>query len=135
MLQAMNTGHDGSMTTVHANSARDAISRLEQMVAMMGVEMPIHTIRAQIASGLHFVLQLSRLSDGRRRVVSVSEITGMEGNVLTMQDIFVFRKEGRGADGKVLGRFVPTGIRPKCMDHLLGAGIDLDPDFLRPEEA
>ncbi|MBS8225602.1 CpaF family protein [Vannielia litorea] len=135
MLQAMNTGHDGSMTTVHANSARDAIGRLEQMVTMMGVEMPITTIRAQIASGVHFVVQLTRLSDGKRRVMSISEITGMEGDVLAMQDIFVFRKEGRGENGEVLGRFVPTGIRPRCMDQFLAAGVDLDVDFLRPERS
>ncbi|MDQ2089689.1 CpaF family protein [Marimonas arenosa] len=134
MLQAMNTGHDGSMTTVHANSARDAISRLEQMVTMMGIEFPLSTIRAQIASGLHFVVQLTRLSDGKRRVVSVSEITGMEGEVLSMQDIFVFRREGRAETGEVLGRFMPTGVRPKCMDRLLAAGIDLDPRAFRPSE-
>ena len=135
MLQAMNTGHDGSMTTVHANSARDAISRLEQMVTMMGIEFPLSTIRAQIASGLHFVVQLTRLSDGKRRVVSVSEITGMEGEVLSMQDIFVYRREGRTEAGEVLGRFMPTGIRPKCMDQLLAAGVDLDPSAFRRTES
>ncbi|SFM36702.1 CpaF family protein [Shimia aestuarii] len=134
MLQAMNTGHDGSMTTVHANSARDAISRLEQMVTMMGVDFPIGTIRAQIASGLHFVVQLSRLSDGKRRVMSISEITGMEGDVLSMQDVFVFRREGRSETGEVLGRFIPTGVRPRCMDRLLAAGINLDPQAFRATE-
>ena len=134
MLQAMNTGHDGSMTTVHANSARDAISRLEQMVTMMGIEFPLSTIRAQIASGLHFVVQLTRLSDGKRRVVSVSEITGMEGDVLSMQDIFVYRREGRSETGEVLGRFIPTGVRPRCMDQLLAAGVDLDPRAFRRTE-
>ena len=135
MLQAMNTGHDGSMTTVHANSARDAISRLEQMVTMMGIEFPLSTIRAQIASGLHFVVQLTRLSDGKRRVVSVSEITGMEGEVLSMQDIFVYRREGRTEAGEVLGRFMPTGIRPKCMDQLLAAGVDLGRSAFRRTES
>ena len=125
MLQAMNTGHDGSMTTVHANSARDALGRVEQMVTMMGMEMPLGAIRTQIASGLHFVVQLARLSDGRRRVVSVSEITGMEGEVVTMQDIFVFHRTGVSEDGEVLGEFKPTGIRPRHWDHLVAAGIDV----------
>lgn len=127
MLQAMNTGHDGSMTTVHANTARDALGRLEQMVTMMQADMPISAVRAQIASGLHFVVQLSRLSDGRRRVMSVSEITGMEGDVITMQDIFIFRKNGKAEDGTVLGEFIPTGIRPQSADELIAAGVDLDP--------
>jgi pilus assembly protein CpaF len=126
MLQAMNTGHDGSMTTVHANTARDALGRLEQMVTMMGVDFPLSAIRSQIASGIHFVVQLSRLADGRRKVMSVSEITGMEGNVITMQDIFIFRKKGRSESGEVLGDFVPTGIRPRCADQLAAAGVDLD---------
>ncbi|GGL58198.1 CpaF family protein [Wenxinia marina] len=126
MLQAMNTGHDGSMTTVHANTARDALGRIEQMVTMTGIDFPMSAVRAQIASGLHFILQLNRLADGRRRTMSISEITGMEGNVISMQDIFVFRKRGRGEDGEVLGDFVPTGIRPRCADQLLAAGVSLD---------
>ncbi|MDU8946031.1 CpaF family protein [Ovoidimarina sediminis] len=125
MLQAMNTGHDGSMTTVHANSARDALGRLEQMVTMMGIDMPLGAIRTQIASGLHFVVQLARLSDGRRRVVSISEITGMEGDVVTMQDIFIFHRTGMSDDGEVLGEFKPTGIRPRHWDHLVAAGVDV----------
>jgi pilus assembly protein CpaF len=125
MLQAMNTGHDGSMTTIHANTARDALSRLEQMVAMIGGEVPLQAVRRQIASGLQIVLQLSRLADGRRRIMSISEITGMEGDVITMQDIFVFRKRGRSEDGEVLGEFVPTGIRPKCMELLAAAGVSM----------
>jgi len=131
MLQAMNTGHDGSMTTVHANSARDALGRLEQMVTMMGVEFPISAIRAQIASGLQFVVHLSRLADGSRRVTSISEITGMEGSVITMQDIFVFQKTGRSESGAVIGEFVPTGIRPKCFEQLMACGVDLDPQTFR----
>ncbi len=131
MLQAMNTGHDGSMTTVHANSARDALGRLEQMVTMMGIEFPVSAIRAQIASGLQFVVHLSRLADGTRRVMSISEITGMEGQVISMQDIFVFQKLGRSEKGEVLGQFVPTGIRPKCMDQLIAAGVELDPATFR----
>ena len=125
MLQAMNTGHDGSMTTIHANTARDALSRLEQMVAMIGGEVPLQAVRRQIASGLQIVLQLSRLADGRRRIMSISEITGMEGDVISMQDIFVFRKRGRSETGDVLGEFVPTGIRPLCMETLIAAGVSM----------
>ncbi|MCV2867990.1 CpaF family protein [Defluviimonas sp. WL0002] len=132
MLQAMNTGHDGSMTTVHANSARDALGRLEQMVTMMGIDFPLSAIRAQIASGLHMVVQLNRMSDGKRRVVSVSEITGMEGSTLTMQDIFVFKRSGKSESGEVLGDFVATGIRPRCAELLQQAGVDLRQDlFIR----
>ena len=127
MLQAMNTGHDGSMTTVHANSARDALGRIEQMVTMMGIDFPLSAIRSQVASGLQFVVQLSRLSDGKRRVMSISEITGMEGDVITMQDIFIFRKRGRSETGEVLGDFIATGIRPRCADQLIAAGVNLDP--------
>jgi pilus assembly protein CpaF len=125
MLQAMNTGHDGSMTTVHANTARDALGRIEQMVSMIGLDLPVAAIRAQVASGLHVIVQLNRLGDGSRRVMSVSEITGMEGDIITMQDIFVFRRTGRGENGEVLGEFVPTGIRPRCADALRVAGVDL----------
>lgn len=131
MLQAMNTGHDGSMTTVHANSARDSLGRLEQMVTMTGIEFPAAAIRSQIASGLHFIVHLSRLADGSRRVTSISEITGMEGEIITMQDIFVFQKKGRAESGEVLGQFVPTGIRPKCYDMLTAAGVDLEPETFR----
>ncbi|WP_170476440.1 CpaF family protein [Ruegeria arenilitoris] len=131
MLQAMNTGHDGSMTTVHANSARDSLGRLEQMVTMTGIEFPASAIRSQIASGLHFIVHLSRLADGSRRVTSISEITGMEGEIVTMQDIFVFQKKGRSESGEVIGQFVPTGIRPKCFDFLTSAGVDLAPETFR----
>ena len=125
MLQAMNTGHDGSMTTVHANTARDALSRVEQMVSMLGLDLPLSAIRSQIASGIHVIVQLNRLSDGNRKVMSVSEITGMEGETITMQDIFVFKKEGKGENGEVLGKFMATGMRPKCAEQLLAAGVDL----------
>jgi pilus assembly protein CpaF len=125
MLQAMNTGHDGSMTTIHANTARDALSRLEQMVAMMGGEIPMSAVRRQIASGLEIVLQLARLPDGKRRILSVSEITGMEGDVITMQDIFVWKQKGRAESGEVLGEFVATGIRPKCIERLQHAGVNI----------
>lgn len=131
MLQAMNTGHDGSMTTVHANSARDALGRIEQMVTMIGLDLPLSAIRAQVASGVNIVLQVARLSDGSRRLVSISEITGIEGSVVTMQDIFVFRRTGKTEEGAILGEFLPTGIRPKCAEALVGAGIHFDPaDFV-----
>ena len=133
MLQAMNTGHDGSMTTVHANTTRDALSRIEQMVTMIGMDFPISAIRSQIAAGLHIVVQLNRFSDGSRRVTAVSEITGMEGNVITMQDIFLFKKTGRSATGEVLGEFIATGIRPLCAEQLAQAGIDLGADLFTRE--
>ncbi len=125
MLQAMNTGHEGSMTTIHANTARDAVSRLEQMVTMVGANLPLAAIRKQIASGIHVILQLNRMSDGKRRVTSISEITGMEGDVISMQDIFLFHRRGKSASGAVLGEFGPTGVRPHCAPYLRAAGIDL----------
>ncbi len=125
MLQAMNTGHDGSMTTVHANTARDALGRIEQMVTMIGMDFPISAIRSQVAAGIHLVVQLNRLSDGSRRVMSVTEITGMEGNTITMQDIFVFRRTGVSETGAIRGEFIATGIRPRCAEQLAQAGIDL----------
>ncbi len=125
MLQAMNTGHDGSLTTIHANSPRDALSRLETMVAMSNLNLPENAIRRQIASAIDVVVQVSRLSDGTRKIVSVAEITGMEGDVVTMQDIFVFRKRGIRENGEVLGDFIPTGIRPKFSERLLVSGIQL----------
>ncbi|WP_347312266.1 CpaF family protein [Defluviimonas sp. SAOS-178_SWC] len=129
MLQAMNTGHEGSMTTVHANTARDALGRIEQMVTMIGLDFPVSAIRSQIASGLDMVVQLNRLSDGSRRVMSISEITGMEGNTITMQDIYVFRKTGVSETGAITGEFIATGIRPKCYDRLIQAGVDLSSDL------
>lgn len=125
MLQAMNTGHDGSLTTIHANTPRDALSRLETMVAMANLNIPESAIRRQIASALDIVIQISRMSDGTRKVVSIAEITGMEGEVVTMQDIFVFRKRGIKETGEVMGEFVPTGIRPKFAERLLVTGIRL----------
>jgi len=125
MLQAMNTGHDGSLTTIHANSPRDALSRLETMVAMSNLNLPENAIRRQIASAIDVVVQVSRMSDGTRKVVSVAEITGMEGDVVTMQDIFLFRKRGIRETGEVLGDFMPTGIRPKFSERLLVTGIQL----------
>ena len=131
MLQAMNTGHDGSMTTVHANSARDAISRIEQMVTMIGADLPLSAIRSQVAAGLQIVVQLARLADGTRKILSISEITGLEGAVVSMQDIFVFRKMGKTEDGRILGEFTPTGIRPRCAEALIASGVPFDPaDFV-----
>ena len=127
MLQAMNTGHDGSMTTVHANTARDSLSRIEQMVTMIGIDLPLSAIRSQIASGLNFVIQLNRLSDGNRKVMSISEITGMEGDTITMQDIFAFKRTGSNDNGKVLGQLIATGMRPQAADQLMAVGIDLKP--------
>jgi pilus assembly protein CpaF len=129
MLQAMNTGHDGSLTTVHANSPRDAVSRLEVMVSLANANMQLVSIRQQISSAVHLLVQASRLSDGSRRVISVTEVTGMEGEVVTLQDLFVFEKRGLNPDGRVVGRFAATGIRPKFYEKLLAAGIRLRPDL------
>ncbi|HTP89363.1 MAG TPA: CpaF family protein [Bryobacteraceae bacterium] len=129
MLQAMNTGHDGSLTTVHANSPRDAISRLEVMVSLANANMQLVSIRQQIAAAVNVLVQAARLSDGSRRVVNVTEVTGMEGEVVTLQDIFVFEKRGLNAEGHVVGRFAATGIRPKFYEKLLAAGIRLRPDL------
>lgn len=129
MLQAMNTGHDGSLTTVHANTPRDAVSRLEVMVSLANSNMQLVSVRQQISSAVHLLVQASRLSDGSRRVVSITEVTGMEGEVVTLQDIFVFEKRGLNPDGHVVGRFAATGIRPKFYEKLLAAGIRLRPDL------
>lgn len=133
MLQAMNTGHDGSMTTVHANTARDALSRLEQMIGMSGIEISPRSARAQIASALHVVVQIGRLSDGRRRLLSLAEIVGMEGDVVTMQEIFRFKMQGRDENNEVIGHFEATGIRPKMMEDLSAHGVNLSPDLFRPD--
>jgi len=125
MLQAMNTGHDGSLTTIHANTPRDALSRLETMVAMANLSIPETAIRRQISSALDVVVQVSRMSDGTRKIVSIAEITGMEGNVVTMQDIFAYRKRGVRENGDVLGDFVATGVRPKFAERLVVTGIHL----------
>jgi pilus assembly protein CpaF len=125
MLQAMNTGHEGSMTTIHANTPRDAISRLESMVAMSNMNLPEKSVRQQIASAITIVVQASRLSDGTRKITSISEITGMEENVISMQEIFTFNKKGIGADGKVIGSFQPTRIRPRFLERLRIAGVIL----------
>ncbi|MCX6625404.1 MAG: CpaF family protein [Acidobacteria bacterium] len=129
MLQAMNTGHDGSLTTIHANTPRDGISRLEVMVSLANANMQLVSIRQQISAAVHLLVQAARLSDGSRRVMSITEVTGMEGEVVTLQDIFVFEKRGLTPDGKVVGRFAATGIRPKFYEKLLAAGIRLRPDL------
>ena len=134
MLQAMNTGHDGSMTTVHANTARDALARIEQMIGMSGVDIPLRSARAQIASAINVVIQVSRMSDGRRKLMSLSELTGMEGDVITMQEIFRFKMAGRDEKGRVLGHFEATGIRPKFMSELADRGITLPADLFRPDQ-
>jgi pilus assembly protein CpaF len=123
MLQAMNTGHEGSMTTIHANTTRDALSRLESMVAMASVNMPEKSVRQQIASAISIVVQVSRMSDGTRKVVDISEITGLEENIISMHRIFGFVRKGIGPDGRVLGSFQPSGIRPIFLDRLRTAGI------------
>ena len=133
MLQAMNTGHDGSMTTVHANTARDALSRVEQMIGMSGVDIPARSARGQIASAIHVVVQVARLADGRRKLISLSELSGMEGDVITMQEIFRYRQTGVGADGSVQGKFEATGIRPRFLSQTMAHGVTLSPDLFRPD--
>ncbi|MDP9139871.1 MAG: CpaF family protein [Pseudomonadota bacterium] len=133
MLQAMNTGHDGSLTTVHANSARDALSRIESMVAMAGVELPSRVVRSQIASAIDIVVQMERMEDGKRRLTSVQEIQGMEGDVITMAEIFRFERQGIDTEGRVLGRFCSTGIVPNLCDHLRRRGVTLDLALFDPQ--
>ena len=129
MLQAMNTGHDGSLTTVHANSARDALYRLDTMVAMANLNIPERAIRQQMASAINLVVHMSRMADGTRKVTAITEITGMEGDVISMQDIFVFERTGINQQGKVCGRFRATGIRPKISERLTTAGHPLPADM------
>ncbi|MBP2663705.1 MAG: type secretion system protein [Firmicutes bacterium] len=133
MLQAMNTGHDGSLTTGHANSPRDMLSRLETMVLMAGMDLPVRAIREQIASAVDLVLQQSRLQDGSRRVTHLTEVQGMEGDVITLQDIFVFEQTGRDGNGKIAGHFKPTGIRPKFLEKLAANGIQLPHETFWPK--
>ena len=129
MLQAMNTGHDGSMTTAHANSARDLLSRLETMVLMSGMELPLRAIRSQIASAVDIVVQIARLRDGSRKIINISEITGMEGDIITMQDLFRFEQQGIDSDGRLRGEFVSEGLRPLCSEKLELNGIHLPMDL------
>ncbi len=132
MLQAMNTGHDGSMTTIHANSARDGISRLENMVAMAGIEMPLKAVRSQIASAVNLIVQASRLQDGSRRMVSITEITGMEGEVISMQEVFRYERLGVEPNGKIIGRFNATGVRSHYSDRFKQWGYDLPASIYEP---
>jgi pilus assembly protein CpaF len=126
MLQAMNTGHDGSLATLHANTPRDALARLENMVSMAGLEIPVKAIRKQISSAVHIVIQLYRLEDGSRRVMSIQEVEGMEGEIITLSEIFKFNRQGIDENGKVLGQYCSTGVIPKCMTKLKQRGIQLD---------
>jgi pilus assembly protein CpaF len=135
MLQAMNTGHDGSLTTIHANSPRDALYRLDTMIAMANLNIPERAVRQQIASAINLIIQVTRMSDGTRKVTAISEITGMEQDVVTMQDIFLFERKGLRPDGKVCGRFRATGIRPKCSALLIQAGIPLPMEMFEHEKA
>ena len=132
MMQAMNTGHEGSLTTVHANSPRDALMRVENMILMAGFELPVRAIREQMSSALHVVIHLARFVDGSRKVVAVSEVTGLEGQVVTMQDLFRFHHEGVDANGRVLGRMLPTGIQPRFLERLTTMGVSFPTDLFSP---
>jgi len=132
MLQAMNTGHEGSMATIHSNTCRDAISRLEQMLGMTGMPMTVQSIRSQISSAIHVILQLTRLSDGKRKVTSISEVTGMEGDIIQMQEIFRFKRTGMGPNGEVEGHFEATGVRPRFLEHLQAIGVEMPGDIFEP---
>jgi pilus assembly protein CpaF len=126
MLQAMNTGHDGSISTLHANAARDAMNRLEMMIQMSGLTLPMRAMRQQIASALNIIVHTARLADGSRRVISISEIAGIEGDTIMMQDLFVFHRDGMDDDGRINGRYLPTGIRPRFVEHLKASSRDVD---------
>ena len=129
MIQAMNTGHEGSMTTVHANTPRDALSRLETMISMAGLELPIRALRSQFASAVDLIIQASRLQGGPRKVTSISEVIGMEGDTIIMQEIFAFRQIGVDESSRATGEFISTGIRPTFMDRLESTGCHLSPDL------
>ena len=129
MLQAMNTGHDGSMTTAHANSARDALSRLETMVLMSGMELPLRAIRSQIASAVDIIVQIARLRDGSRKIINIAEVTGMESDIITLQDLFYFENHGVDQDGRITGAFLTSGLRPLCTEKLAMNGVTLPPDL------
>jgi pilus assembly protein CpaF len=134
MLQAMNTGHDGSLTTLHSNTPRDTLSRLETLVLMAGYDLPVRAIREQMASALDLIVQLTRLRDGTRRITHISEVQGMEGDVITLQDIFLFDySAGLDENGRYLGTLQPTGIRPKFAEKLEHAGIRLGPEVFAPD--
>ena len=134
MLQAMNTGHEGSMATVHANTPRDAISRLEQMIGMAGLPMTVASIRGQIANAIQLIVQLSRQSDGKRKVTSIAEVTGLEGDIIQMQEIYKFVRTGTAADGTVEGHFAATGVRPRFLGHLVNLGINIPGSYFDPSK-
>jgi len=129
MLQAMNTGHDGSLTTGHANTPRDMLSRLETMVLMAGMDLPVRAIREQISSAIDLIIQQARMKDGSRRITQITEVVGMEGDIITMQDIFTFKQEGKDNRGRFIGNIVPTGIKPKFMEKISKTGIVLPSDI------
>ena len=124
MLQAMNTGHDGSLSTIHANPPREALTRLENMVGMAGINLPPRAMRTQIAAAVDLIVQVSRMRDGVRRVTNVIEVVGMEGDVITTQDLFTYQFEGESADGRLIGKFVPSGLRPHCLTKAQYFGLD-----------
>jgi pilus assembly protein CpaF len=134
MLQAMNTGHEGSMATIHANAPREAISRLEQMIGMAGLPMTIASIRSQIASAIRVIVQLQRLADGKRRVTSIAEITGLEGDIIQMQEIFKFVRTGTAPDGTVQGHFQASGVRPRFLGDLVSYGIKIPGAYFDPSQ-
>ena len=125
MLQAMNTGHEGSLTTIHANTPRDALARLETMILMAGTALPTRAMREQISSAVDVLIQIARLADGSRRIMSITEVTGMEGDVVTTQEVYRFRRRGITADGQVVGQFEATGVRPLFVERLKVAGVEL----------
>jgi pilus assembly protein CpaF len=132
MLQAMNTGHEGSLTTIHANTPRDAVSRMENMIGMANLNLPHKAARQQIASAITVVIQALRLTDGKRKITSIQEITGMEGEIITMQEIFTYHQTGVDADGKIIGHFQATGVRPRFAERLLSFGILLPDRMFDP---
>jgi pilus assembly protein CpaF len=134
MLQAMNTGHEGSMATIHANTPRDAITRLEQMIGMAGMPMTVASIRGQIANAVQLVVQLSRQSDGKRKVTSIAEVTGLEGDIIQMQEIYKYVRTGTAADGTVQGHFQATGVRPRFLAHLATQGIKIPGNYFDPSQ-
>ena len=133
MLQAMNTGHEGSMTTIHANTPRDALARLESMIAMAGVDLPPRAARSQVASAIGVIVQANRLTDGTRKITSIQEVTGMEGDTVSMQEIFAFKQTGVGPNGAVQGYFAATGIRPRFWERLLSHGVVVAESIFVPQ--
>jgi pilus assembly protein CpaF len=133
MLQAMNTGHDGSMTTIHANNPRDALGRIENMIGMSGIDLPLKVVRANISSAINLIVQVTRMTDGMRRMISITEIVGMEGDVVTMQEIFKFNRQATDNKGRIIGRYGATGIRSSFTDRFRQWGYDLPASLFKPE--